>query len=464
MNKLKKRIALILLVILTVQVFSFSTAFAAPYYTDGSATPTSNVLNVNGFYPSVVIDDFNSAEAVSQWQKVVIPDVPSLASVMYCTTFANSPGTPYEGSGCMHGDSDYAKAYTWRSMYKEYATPLDLSGAKYLTLAANCNGGFGAGHDHILKVSLYNGSDKYDSIAKIDADKWNKIAVDISSWSGRNSITKIEFAYTFNYDLEGLSAGQPGYDFWGANFQVDYLTGSNALDMEFNVTGETEGFTAQDGTIAAANSELGLTVTGANPYLQSPAIMQDMSKVNTIAVSMKNASTFSKAKVAWITDSDQTWDTAKSEVFDITPNSGDSYTNYEFNCSTNQKWSGTLKQFRVYFMGDAVTSGNIAIDKFLFKQLASVFNYPGKVESCQISDGIKIVVSGTVKTENVTKYAGDTLELFELQPYENENVLSGKAALATTPIADSFSFETALADQGTLQDMLQVCGCCKTPG
>lgn len=445
MKKSSKPIVVAILAALFVQMFASHVTYAGKYYPD--LTATSNVLNVGGFYPSIVIDDFNvpdKVDTVDKWSKGA--GVSKVYKVIDPTKILNSPGQAYEGSGVIEAESAEVKVYEWRTISKEYQTPLDLSGTKYLTFAANCYGW--KSEDYLLKINLYSGTDKYEGIAKITPNNWNELALNIEDWAGRQAITKIEFSFTLNYDLEGMSEGEPGYEWWGGAFQIDYLSASNALDMDFNVEGDSEGFTAQGGTLTTAKGELMLSVSSPDPILQSPEIIKDLSLYNSLAVSMRNTSAFSKVRVDWITETDQTWDASKSETFDIESGDSKNTNDYEFNFSANPQWTGSLKQFRFHFTGEgSPTSGNIAIDKIQFKQLAPIISYSGKLAVHEIVNGNQVQLQGNIKPEVVEQFKNDTIELFELAAYEDENDLSTKVALITdTAVTDDFSFSIDLMD------------------
>ena len=143
-----------------------------------------------------------------------------------------------------------------------------------------------------------------------------------------------------NFDHGGLKPGDPGYEFWGGNYQIDYLSGSNAIGMDFNVDGETEGFTAQGAEVDATGGELRLALTSAVPVLQSPVIIQDIDHYNTLSVKWRNESPFNKVKVEWMTEESPDWDETKSEVFDIEANNSQSV-EQDFNLSRIRSGAAT---------------------------------------------------------------------------------------------------------------------------
>ena len=214
----------------------------------------------------------------------------------------------------------------------------------------------------------------------------------------RDHVTKIEFAFMLNFDHGGLKPGDPGYEFWGGNYQIDYLSGSNAIGMDFNVDGETEGFTAQGAEVAATGGELRLALTSAAPVLQSPVIIQDIEHYNTLSVKWRNESPFNKVKVEWITEESPDWDDTKTEVFDIEANNSQSV-EQEFNLSPHPEWGGSLKQFRLTFLsGEGASTGEVGIDQIRFKQLAPIEVFPGELTRHEIAASQdRIVIEGALK-------------------------------------------------------------------
>ncbi|WJH32725.1 hypothetical protein N6H14_20875 [Paenibacillus sp. CC-CFT747] len=410
---------------------------------DSTLQESPNVRHVTGFYPSIKIDDFNtpdSVDAPGKWSKGE-----GVSEVRYTAKTANSPGSPYEGTHVLEAVSGQVKAYEWRTMYKEFSVPLDLSSVKYLTFAANAYGW--KTEDYLIRVSLYNGDDKFQSIVKINPNGWNEVGVSVADWANRNRITKIEFSFMLNYDLAGLRDGDPGYAWWGGNYQIDLLSGSNTLDMDFNTEGETEGFTAQGASASAAGGELNLTVTDTAPVLVSPPLLHNIGSLNTLEVSMSNNSAFDRVRIDWITEESPEWNEAKSAVFDIQPNSS-GYADYDFNLSANSLWTGLLKQFKLTFLSsNGASSGQIGIDKIGFKNLAPIVVYPGEISRHELTGSLdKIVIAGSIKPEALTKYGSGSLAFFELQPYEDEKALTGKTPLSEASVSANFSFETDLKD------------------
>ena len=139
--------------------------FAGTYDPDLKASP--HVLNVTGYTPSIVIDDFNEPDAVNQPGKWT--SGAGAEKVTYADRYANGPNSPYEGSHVLEVWSDEVKAYEWRTVSRDFDQPLDLSDVNYLTFAANCYGW--QTEDYLIKVTLFSGEDSYESIAQINPEQ-----------------------------------------------------------------------------------------------------------------------------------------------------------------------------------------------------------------------------------------------------------------------------------------------------
>lgn len=446
MNKSSKAIAVWLVVLILASFLPAGMAYAGKYVPDLSES--GNVVHVSDYYPSVVIDDFNLEDSVNQpgkWSKGT-----GTGAVRYVSAFSNSPKAPYEGGKVLEVVSGAVKAYEWRTAYKEFHVPLDLSSVNYLTFAVNCYGW--KNEDYMIRTTLYSGTaEPLVSYVKIGPNKWNKIGVSLSGWEHKNAITKMEFAFMLNYDLEGMSPGEPGYQSWGGNYQLDYISGSNTLDMEFNQPGDTEGFAALDAQLQAADGALRMTVNGPAPVLEFPVMKKDAAVYNTLVAAMKNLSAYSKLRIWWTTEADPQWTPGKTELFDLASGGNpDYYVDKAFNFSGNPEWQGLIRQIRLEFLEGSGASGDIHFDKFFLKQLPPVQVYPGEVDDPHIQpDGEHIQIEGIIKPTALSGFAGGRIALFELQPYEQEEALEGRTPAAVLEQAQpSFSFQLPLRDNG----------------
>ncbi len=385
-------------------------------------------------YPAVVLDDFNAEESVLAWKPGQNTD-----SVHYVTSLLNGPNQPFEGAGALEQVPELVKVYEWRSIYRDYEQPLDLSGYRYLALAAN-SWGWQATADYALKVALINGDDRFESVAMIRPDSWRPIFINLEDWAGRNQVTKMEISFMQNFDLEGVPPGAPGYDYWNGRFQIDYITATNARDLSFDIEGETEGFAAAGGSLQATGGQLVYALEGTAGTLESPELAIDAAKRNGLSVTMTNGTGAEQLTVQWKTAGTD-WDDARAKTFDI-PASG-TFTR-DFNFSDREDWSGTVTAFR--FILPSV-SGTLAIDQIAPKSMPVLEKPFDGTARARIEQGGAISIEGTVKPEFVADHPGARLYLFELATYEDAlTALASRSPLADADLAESFRFETGLTD------------------
>lgn len=107
----------------------------------------------------------------------------------------NAPGRPYAGNRMGELLSSNVPGTNWRSIYKAFSTGLNVTSVPYFHGAFNS---FGINPSHTqfeLRITFFSNTQTLVSTQNILADQWNEISVDLSGWSYRNNITRIEVAY-----------------------------------------------------------------------------------------------------------------------------------------------------------------------------------------------------------------------------------------------------------------------------
>ncbi|MFC4598671.1 DUF5722 domain-containing protein [Cohnella hongkongensis] len=427
-----RNVSAVLAVLLLLQSLLAAAVSAGKY--EPELRQSDRVSTGKDMYPAIVLDDFNDEESVQAWKAGQNTD-----SVHYVTSLLNGPNQPFEGAGALEQVPEQVKVYEWRSIYRDYEQPLDLSGYRYLALAAN-SWGWQATADYALKVALLSGDDRYESVAMIRPDSWRPIFIDLSDWAGRSQVTKLEISFMQNFDLEGIAPGAPGYDYWDGRFQIDYITATNARDLSFDIEGDTEGFTAAGGSLQAAGGQLVYTLGGTAGTLESPALTIDAAQRNGLSVTMTNGTGAEQLTVQWRTAGTD-WDDMRAKTFDI-PAAG-TFTR-DFNFSDREDWSGTVTAFRLSVPS---SSGTLSIDQIAPKSMPVLEKPFDGTAQARIEQGGLIAIEGTVKPEFVAARPGARLYLFELATYEDPlTALPSHTPLADTELAESFRFETGLND------------------
>lgn len=443
MSKSKRLISIVVVVFLMLQLMIPVNVFAGSY--DPTLT-AQNSFAGSTIYPLQVIDDLNTAEQAAAWTAGT-----NTEQVNYVTSIANAPGSPFEGAGALELKPQLVKCYEWRTTYQEFASPLDLSSANFIALAANVWGW--KQDDFVIKMTLTSGTETYEAVSTMAGNKWNVIYFDIRNWANKNNIDKIEISYMKNYDLEGMSTSDPGYDYWDGRLQVDYLCATQAANLDFNVPDCTEGFSAVGGTavtsVTAENNSLQYTVSDtANTYLETPGLNLDASKRNVVSLRMKNNTGAAKVKIAWITNLDSTWDDTKSMEFDVSDAA--SFTDYNFQMSSDM-WKDTISKIRISPVTASSADTMLDIDRvsFSFKDM-DTYTYQGTVGSCAIDSGnTAISVNGSVNTDYLSSNTGAEVLVYELPAYADEKT-TDYASL--TPLANSAAASTFTLSFGVNND------------
>ncbi|KHJ39515.1 hypothetical protein PBAC_00220 [Pedobacter glucosidilyticus] len=131
---------------------------------------------------------------------------------------------------------------------------------------------------------------------------------------------------------------------------------------EWNFATSTEGWgSANNLTSSVNNGVLTLTATGTDPYIYSPNNLNiNASLIKTIRIRVQNNTNQSAFQIYWITNTDQTYNSAKLIQIPVTPNLA-TQKEYVFDFSSVTGWQGTIKQLRLD-PGNPATNTSIAID------------------------------------------------------------------------------------------------------
>ncbi|NBC70067.1 fibronectin type III domain-containing protein [Paenibacillus sacheonensis] len=150
---------------------------------------------------------------------------------------------------------------------------------------------------------------------------------------------------------------------------IEIVDGPDLESWEFNQVGNAEGWTSvqqTDGT-TLSGSAMDLTfVNRLDPYMDSPDQLKIPARPNqSIRMNAKNNTGAIQAKVQWITDTNSTWDDAKSATISLHPNDPN-FTDYIFPVGNSAGWTGTIRKLRIHpFSTDGSTAagGTINIDR-----------------------------------------------------------------------------------------------------
>lgn len=303
---------------------------------------------------TMVIADFDTN--TEGWTKADYTD-----SVARVTSSVNLPGTPYQGTGMLEAafntTLDNDGAASWKGVTKTFTTPLDLSSNPYLQLALNSFGGAPSATRYYAKVRLYSGSNILEGQSEITPDSWNLLGMNVSQWTGKNSIDRIKI--WFRTDSGAV---------WDAGFYVDYIAASQSVSYkhvqgEFNTNGDTEGWIVENNVtgLTATNGSLQGTLSGSDPYVTKYGIEINSAINNKVIIRMKNSTNATKGKLYWTTSLDGTRSESKSQEFNITANDSQ-FREYIVDLSGKATWANTIMSLRLDPADNSNGSGSFTVD------------------------------------------------------------------------------------------------------
>lgn len=116
----------------------------------------------------------------------------------------------------------------------------------------------------------------------------------------------------------------------------------------YNNNEENSGWTNGNNTILGnADGITAVHVLGTDPYIFSPENLDLNAKLSKkIQLILKNTTNDSELLVSWITASDPSWDSNKSQLISIDTNMSD-FAEYIVDMSAHSEWIGTIKQLRI---------------------------------------------------------------------------------------------------------------------
>ena len=127
-------------------------------------------------------------------------------------SFLDGPKHPYNGTYALEGISENdAPVSASRTMTVTPVSPLDLSAARTFYLYLDGYGYPQVATGFKAAITLTSGSQSMTKIVPINANTWNRVAVNVSSWQFRDHVTGISVSFA------GIGSTTP----WNPNFQID---------------------------------------------------------------------------------------------------------------------------------------------------------------------------------------------------------------------------------------------------
>lgn len=136
---------------------------------------------------------------------------------------------------------------------------------------------------------------------------------------------------------------------------------------EFNRDGDLAGWSPDyQATASVSGGALRVTARGPDPQVYNPSWGSSGSlrlaarTSRYVHIRMRNNTGATTATLYFLTDTDQTWNGAKSKSFSIAPNSG--YVDYILDMSTVPTWRGTIRKLRLDPGDPSISGGTYDID------------------------------------------------------------------------------------------------------
>jgi len=261
--------------------------------------PTLNTRTVQQFgTPTMIIDDFESAGAIANWQAGN-----NVSAVAVDSHDAWNVFTPFEGTKFLIAEGTQNQPNNvWRTVSRTFGQPLDLSDARYLMMAFNHRGYYAYEEPYYTRITAYSGSSSIQGIVKVENNNWNKIGLDLNNWSGRNSIDKLEIGFQHTMDhYNHPNAPDPNWPL--PQFYIDYIHAVQTIEGEvpvYEYAGTVDSVAVEassvivTGTINSSEDITGKTLSlyALKPHQSEPDV-QSLTPIATMNVPVSSNFTFS---------------------------------------------------------------------------------------------------------------------------------------------------------------------------
>jgi hypothetical protein len=375
------------------------------------------------------------------------------------STSVNAPNSPYNGASLLEFTRGAAPGTDWSVISRSYTTPIDMSIAQNLQFALNSYGINPSNTGFTLQVSLTsnNGASVKTVTQAINADSWNLVSVDISSWSGNTSVTKMEVAVKSDTFTSA----------WGGKHQIDWvaLEGDPLLhDFE----SDTQGWQAES-NVSAVN-KVSTSVNGPGTPYNGSSMLEfsrgaglgtDWSEISRDYTTPIDMSTAQYLQFALNSYGINPSNTAFTVQVTLTSNNGASPIMVTEAISADA-WNLVSVDIRNWNGNTSVTKIAIAVKSNTF---ATAWTGKHQIDwvvldgTASTNDVLIDSVSATDTSINlsgeVTVTSSSTLALYELAPYESFDINASNTALDTITVlptagsSTSYSFNNVARFDGT---------------
>ena len=324
---------------------------------------------------------------------------------------------------------DSVEADCWRTVRKDFSTPLDLSATpllEYGILASE-----GPGRDFVTRLTLRSSDGKeFSGEAHIIPTLWQSVILDMNGCGFLDDVVSVEIALR----NEGK---QP---WMGAKCLVGDLKAGKALDLDFDVPGSAmrlkpvgDASVGQGKDVALIDFKRGSAVeidlSDSRNSIYNPRL--DMR--NTVCVALENRSSADSLRLYFTTDENPEMSPENSKTMSLPEKDGMQYVG--FNLSDRVHDSGRLRALRFEPLGG---EGTLIIDRISFEREAPISVSAGTVNACMATREA-VTVTGTL--DSVYTGEGAVIELRHSPMWKGGLPFDSLELLAVRPAKAEFRME-----------------------
>lgn len=154
-------------------------------------------------------------------------------------------------------------------------------------------------------------------------------------------------------------------------------------------------------TGTASGGVLNLNITGSDPFMLSPMVMDtDAAEYKYVKIILKNETAETTAQLYWITTSDNIYNEVKHIDFSITANDAD-FKEYVLDLSANTNWANTIIQLRFDPLKNGIIGGTVKLD-YIKVENRKEWYFLTRNDEWNLTNNINGSVSNSIYTLNIT--------------------------------------------------------------
>ena len=299
----------------------------------------------------------------------------------------NSLQSYYEGESCLEIIfPDGISADLWRTVYKNYTDPIDLSETPMMQYGILISEGPGRGCHTRLTLRSSDGK-QFCGEADIIPTLWQSVIFDIHECPFLNDIVSIE-----------ISVNNDSHHLWsGVRCMVDGFSAGKPLDLDFEIP-DSEAVLRKIGDPDIYRSKgivsvdfkdgdaIEIETVGSHNNMYSPLLEQR----NTVMIALENYSSADSLRLYFATDNNRDIMPGNSKTVAMAGSSGLQL--IKFNLSDKSGAKGRLSKIRIEPVGGC---GTLNIDRISFEREDVICHNAGEITSCKAVDNT-VTIEGCI--------------------------------------------------------------------